>query len=132
MMIHPFQDLMLNLIADLEHLKDQAFWCCSAIFAYLIYLESFKRSSFLVWLVDLQNYDAMGFIIMYCFSPVSSLSISAFYGLYVYGDVWNSIGWSLWNPPCIQSIHVALDQASFYTKCGFRGCFGYVLSFWLS
>ena len=38
-----------------------------------------------------------------CISHFLSLSIFAFYELYVYGDVWNSIGWSLWNPPCIQT-----------------------------
>lgn len=86
----------------------------------------------MVWLVDIQIYDAMGFFIMYCFSPVSSLSISAFYGLYVYGDVWNSIGWSLWNPPCIQSIYVALDQACLYAECGVQGvALVMYLVFWL-
>ena len=47
-------------------------------------------------------------VFSFCFSPGVKFNIFAFYGLLVYGDVWNSIGWSLWRPPCIQSTHVAL------------------------
>ncbi|PWA41280.1 RNA-directed DNA polymerase, eukaryota, Reverse transcriptase zinc-binding domain protein [Artemisia annua] len=60
--------------------------------------------------------DLFCFTDSYYFSPIFKLSIYAFYGLYVYGDVWNSIGWSLWNPPCIQSTHVVLDQAVFISS----------------
>ena len=56
--------------------------------------------------------------IMYCFSLFPSLSIFAFYGLYAYGDVWNSIGWSLWILPCIQSMYMTLDEAVYILRLG--------------
>ncbi|PWA45904.1 reverse transcriptase domain, Reverse transcriptase zinc-binding domain protein [Artemisia annua] len=92
-------------------------WCCSLLCTTEGRVASCAGHQFVVWVLGWlcttgTDPDFCAGI-LYCFSPAFKLSIYAFYGPYVYGDVWNSIGWSLWNPPWIQSTYVVLDQAVF-------------------
>ncbi|PWA84567.1 hypothetical protein CTI12_AA104240 [Artemisia annua] len=85
--------------------------CCFDDLAFHGILKSAFGFLLLWLLLHCYGISAIG-----CNFPLFSLSISAFYELYSYGDVWRYIGWSLCKCPCIQSMGMVLDQAYYYAK----------------